>query len=130
MKFFIASPWRNKDAVRSLTGDLMRRGHIAYSFINNGANLATGTSVAVEVEQFGNQIADWGDNRNSRGPSAAIADSDFGGPYRIGLFACDNIRCKRYGPTFLRSYCISILNRLLFVIACTRRSPAWRCRPQ
>jgi hypothetical protein len=62
MKFFIASPWRNKDAVRSLTGDLMRRGHIAYSFINNGANLATGTSVAEEVEQFGNHIADWGDN--------------------------------------------------------------------
>ena len=31
MKFFIASPWRNKDAVKSLTDALTARGHIAYS---------------------------------------------------------------------------------------------------
>jgi hypothetical protein len=62
MKFFIASPWRNKDAVRSLTGALALRGHAAYSFLDSGANLATGRSVIEEVKQFGRSIADWEDD--------------------------------------------------------------------
>jgi hypothetical protein len=63
MKFFIASPWRNKDAVRALTDALaLRRGHAAYSFLESGANLATGASVIEEVKQFCRSMADWEDD--------------------------------------------------------------------
>jgi hypothetical protein len=62
MKFFIASPWRNKDAVKSLTDALTLRGHAAYSFIESGANTATGRSVIEEFKNFGESIADWEDD--------------------------------------------------------------------
>jgi hypothetical protein len=62
MKFFIASPWRNKDAVRNLTDALALCGHAAYSFLDSGANLATGQSVIEEVKQFGRSVADWEDD--------------------------------------------------------------------
>jgi len=62
MKFFIASPWRNKEAVRSLTDALIARGHSAYSFIDSGANLATGRSVIEEFKTFGHSITDWEDD--------------------------------------------------------------------
>lgn len=62
MKFFIASPWRNKDAVKSLTDALTQRGHAAYSFLDSGANLTTGLSVIDEFKQFGRSMADWEDD--------------------------------------------------------------------
>jgi hypothetical protein len=62
MKFFIASPWRNKNAVRSLTDALAASGHTAYSLLDNGANLATGTSVMEELKQFSTSMVNWEDN--------------------------------------------------------------------
>ena len=62
MKFFIASPWRNIDAVQSLTDALVHRGHTAYSFLESGANLTTGLSVIDEFKQFGHSMADWEDD--------------------------------------------------------------------
>jgi hypothetical protein len=62
MKFFVASPWRNKDAVRALEAALTHRGHTAWSFLDNGANLAGGTSVIEEFKQFGRSITDWEDD--------------------------------------------------------------------
>jgi len=61
MKFFIASPWRNKETVRNLTDALIARGHFAYSFLDSGANLATGRSVIEEFKTFGHSITDWED---------------------------------------------------------------------
>jgi hypothetical protein len=61
MKFFIASPWRNKEAVKDLTDALKLRGHTAYSFLDSGANLATGTSVIEEFKAFGRSMVDWED---------------------------------------------------------------------
>jgi hypothetical protein len=52
MKFFIASPWRNKDAVRSLTDAITARGHAVNSFLDSGANLATGTSIKDEFKHL------------------------------------------------------------------------------
>lgn len=62
MKFFIASPWRNKDAVKGLADALVSCGHAAYSFLDSGANLATGNSVIEEVKQFGHSVVDWEDD--------------------------------------------------------------------
>jgi nucleoside 2-deoxyribosyltransferase len=62
MKFFIASPWRNKDAVRDLTNALAQRGYAVYSFLDSGANLATGRSVVDELKAFSQSITDWEDN--------------------------------------------------------------------
>lgn len=45
-----------------LTDALVARGHAACSFIDNGANLATGRSVVEEVKQFGHSMADWEDD--------------------------------------------------------------------
>ena len=59
MKFFIASPWRNKVAVKELEDALILRGHAVYSFLDNGANLATGTSVMEEFKQFGHSVVEW-----------------------------------------------------------------------
>jgi hypothetical protein len=61
MKFFIASPWRNADAVKRLSNILTARGDAAYSFLDNGANLVTGTSVVEKTEEvLPVPIADWG----------------------------------------------------------------------
>ena len=59
MKFLIASPWENKDAVRSLESALTLRGHVAWSFPDDGANLATGKSVMEEFKQFGHSMVEW-----------------------------------------------------------------------
>lgn len=50
MKFFIASPWQNKDVVKSLTVALVAQGHEACSFLDNGANLV-GSAPAVEESE-------------------------------------------------------------------------------
>ncbi|MGA2186333.1 MAG: hypothetical protein ABSH47_25235 [Bryobacteraceae bacterium] len=57
MEFFIASPWRNKDAVKELSDSLAARGHIAYSFLDNGANLCTGAAVCDESKEFSKTLA-------------------------------------------------------------------------
>ena len=62
MKFFIASPWRNKDAVRALAAALTASGHAVYSFLDSGANLATGTSVMEEFKQFSHSMENWEDD--------------------------------------------------------------------
>ena len=63
MKFFIASPWRNKDAVKTLTDALASRGHAVHSFLDNGANLATGLPIIeVEIKAFGRSMVEWEDD--------------------------------------------------------------------
>jgi len=62
MKFFIASPWRNNNAVKDLTEALRLRGHAVYSFLDNGANLCTGTSVVDEFKAFGHSMVNWEDD--------------------------------------------------------------------
>jgi hypothetical protein len=62
MKFFIASPWRNKEAVKGLADALKLSGHSAYSFLDNGNNLCTGTCVMEEFKKFGRSIVDWENN--------------------------------------------------------------------
>lgn len=59
MQFFIASPWRNKDAVERLTGELTKRGYGVYSFLQSGANLSTGQSVTEELKTFGEALENW-----------------------------------------------------------------------
>lgn len=59
MKFFIASPWRNKVAVKELENALVLRGHASWSFLDDGANLATGEGVMEEFKQFDQSIANW-----------------------------------------------------------------------
>ena len=62
MNFFISSPWRNKEAVKSLEAALKLSGHGVWSFLDNGANLTTGAPVCEEVKQFGHSIVDWEDD--------------------------------------------------------------------
>jgi hypothetical protein len=63
MKFFIASPWRNTDAVKELTVALSDRGHTAYSFLDNGANRLSGAPALEESEEESpNAITDWENN--------------------------------------------------------------------
>lgn len=80
MKFFIASPWRNKDAVKRMTDALAARGHFAYSFLDNGANLATGAPVCEERKAFGHSMVDWEDDplieRIFASETQALKDSD------------------------------------------------------
>ena len=64
MKFFIASPWRNKAAVEKLTEELTTRGHEAYSFLQSGANLSTGRSIAEELKTFGEALQNWEEDPN------------------------------------------------------------------
>ena len=51
MKFFIASPWQNKDVVKSLTMALSAQGHTVYSFLDNGANPVGGAPAVEESEE-------------------------------------------------------------------------------
>jgi hypothetical protein len=62
MRFFIASPWRNQEKVLALSEELTRRGHDVYSFLQNGANLSTGTSIGDELRSFGEALQDWGNS--------------------------------------------------------------------
>jgi hypothetical protein len=59
MKFFIASPWRNQEKVLAVSEAITKRGHEAYSFLQNGANLTTGTSIGDELRSFGEALQDW-----------------------------------------------------------------------
>jgi len=63
VKFFIASPWRNAAAVRTLSNALTARGHAAYSFLDNGVNLVAGAPVVEKTEEaLPNPLANWEDN--------------------------------------------------------------------
>lgn len=75
MKLFIASPWRNRTAVELLTGELVKRGYDVYSFLQSGANLTTGMSIAEELKTFGEALANWQADTNIR----KIFDSELEG---------------------------------------------------
>lgn len=62
MKFFIASPWRNKEKVKELTDELVSRGYEAYSFLQNGANFSTGLSANEELVVFMAAVGNWESN--------------------------------------------------------------------
>lgn len=64
MKFFVASPWRNREMVQKLTGELTARGYVAYSFLQSGVNLSTGQPVAEEIKTFGHALANWESDPN------------------------------------------------------------------
>jgi len=66
MKFFIASPWRNKVLVEGLVQELTRRGYQTYSFLENGANLLTGQSIVEELKMFSDTLQNWQINPNAR----------------------------------------------------------------
>lgn len=59
MRIFVASPWRNQEAVLGLTQELTRRGHETYSFLQNGDNLLTGGSIGEELRNFGEALQNW-----------------------------------------------------------------------
>lgn len=59
MKFFIASPWKNKAQVDQLTQTLEEMGHSAYSFAKSGANLLTGKPIEEEMKEFSNALINW-----------------------------------------------------------------------
>jgi hypothetical protein len=59
MKFFIASPWRNKASVEELHKALTERGYVAYSFLQSGANLMTGESIEEELKTFNTSLQNW-----------------------------------------------------------------------
>jgi hypothetical protein len=59
MKFFIASPWRNKEVVKKLTDELVARGHEPYSFLQSGANLSTGMPIMDEIKMFSDALRNW-----------------------------------------------------------------------
>ena len=62
MKFFIASPWKNKSNVEELHKALEERGYSTYSFLQSGANLTTGLSIEEELKQFTSSLEDWRHN--------------------------------------------------------------------
>jgi len=45
--------------VEELTGKLTKGGFDVYSFLESGANLSTGRSVAEEIKTFGEALANW-----------------------------------------------------------------------
>ncbi len=59
MKFFIASPWKNKDEVEQLSGSLEQMGHSAYSFVESGSNLLTGKPIQEEMREFTEALMKW-----------------------------------------------------------------------
>jgi len=75
MKFFIASPWRNREAVGELTTKLVARGHVVYSFLQSGANLASGMSIAQELGIFSKALMNWENDPNIK----KIFDSEMEG---------------------------------------------------
>ena len=80
MIFFIASPWRNKEAVKALSETLTREGHTAMSFLTSGPNLATGNSVNDELKGFARALVGWEDD--------PIVDKIFSSEIE-GVKACD-----------------------------------------
>lgn len=59
MKFFIASPWKNRSEVERLTQELEQLGHSAYSFVKSGANLLTGKPIEAEMKEFSEALMNW-----------------------------------------------------------------------
>lgn len=59
MKFFIASPWKNKTQVEQLTATLEGMGHECYSFSKSGANLLTGKPIEEEMKEFSDALMNW-----------------------------------------------------------------------
>ena len=59
MKFFIASPWKNKEEVESLTKKLRSKGHEVSSFIESGANLLTGHPIEDHMKLFSEALKNW-----------------------------------------------------------------------
>ena len=80
MKFFIASPWKNKEQVEQLTAELEKMGHTAYSFMESGSNLLTGKPIEVEMKEFSEALVNWkADDRIARiveSEVQAIKDDD------------------------------------------------------
>ncbi len=80
MKFFIASPWKNKEQVEQLTAELEKMGHTAYSFMESGSNLLTGKPIEVEMKEFSEALVNWkADDRIARiveSEVQAIKDAD------------------------------------------------------
>ncbi len=64
LKWFIASPWRNKADVEQLSEALAKNGCEVYSFLQSGANLSTGASVADELKSFGEAMENWQSDPN------------------------------------------------------------------
>lgn len=64
MKFFIAAPWRSKELVKAVSEELMQRGYEVYSFLQSGANLTTGGSIAEELKTFTEAMQNWEDDEN------------------------------------------------------------------
>ncbi len=64
MKIFIASPWRNQEKVFEASKRLTEQGHEVYSFLQNGANLLTGSSIGEELRTFGEALQNWENNPN------------------------------------------------------------------
>ncbi len=62
MKFFITSPWRNREAVERLTNELEEQGHAVQSFLNSGANLLTGKPIEEEMNEFSEALVNWKEN--------------------------------------------------------------------
>jgi hypothetical protein len=75
MKFFIASPWRNKDVVEKLSEELTKRNFGVYSFLQSGANLLTGESIVDEIKTFGEAVENWEKDPNIK----KIFDSELDG---------------------------------------------------
>ena len=80
MKFFIASPWKNKEQVEKLTEELKSQGHDVYSFLESGENLLTGQSIEEEMKVYWEALANW---RNDKRISQ-IFESEMN-----GLKSCD-----------------------------------------
>lgn len=59
MKFFIASPWKNKAEVERLSEALEQLGHSAYSFVESGSNLLTGQPIQDEMREFTEALMQW-----------------------------------------------------------------------
>ncbi|HVO28800.1 MAG TPA: hypothetical protein VMT81_02345 [Candidatus Paceibacterota bacterium] len=75
MRFFIASPWRNRTAVEQLTEELTKRGYDAYSYLQSGANLSTGISIEEELKTFSSAMVNWENDQNIK----KIFDSELDG---------------------------------------------------
>lgn len=75
MKFFIASPWKNKAMVKTLGEELVKRNFGVYSFLESGANLSTGQPIADEVKTFGDAVENWEKDPNIK----KIFDSELDG---------------------------------------------------
>ncbi len=84
MKFFIASPWRNKESVEHLTEELVKQGHEVYSFLQSGANLTTGLSIEEELKTFGEALTNWENDPNIK----KIFDAELAGLAKSDTLIC------------------------------------------